>query len=375
MFNRVIKFLNALVERMTPKQLLMGTIGAGVFVFLLIFLTLQHMEQTFIDEQPEPIEMTKIVVAKTNIPRGALIKADMLKVKDFATISLPEGTTSDIETFVGLPTKLEIFADDILTENKVFMDYRQAGFIGMIPEDCRAVSIPIDSVTGIAGLVKAGDYVDVISVTSEGNTGTKVEVILQNILLLSINKNSDRELQKESPKDESEDEEEKSETQKSAEELVNKGTKIHKDADKALQGKGAEGKGLGAAGGGGEAEDLGTATLALKPDDITKVIGAMSAGQIYLALRPLKPASDSMYIRETDYYVNGNARFGSQSFLARQNQLYRPYASYSAPSVRPTPAPQPQQQPSAPATLSNGSGVRSSAPPKEQGFEVIKWGS
>ncbi|MBR4643353.1 MAG: hypothetical protein IKO74_11660 [Selenomonadaceae bacterium] len=51
------------------------------------------------------------------------------------------------------------------------------------------------------------------------------------------------------------------------------------------------------------AEAVGSVTLALKPDEITRITAMTSIGRIYLALRPLKPRSDSMYIRETDYYT------------------------------------------------------------------------
>ena len=174
MFTRVIKVLNSLIERLTSKQLLACTAAIGVLIALMVYMTLTHIESSLEAEKPVPIKMTKAVVAKVDIPRGVVISADMLSVKDFAVKSLPKGTASDIEEFINLPTKLEIFAGDIMTTEKVFTDYRQAGFIGMIPENCRAVTVPVDNVTGIAGLMKAGDRVDVILVlNSDGSYSAK----------------------------------------------------------------------------------------------------------------------------------------------------------------------------------------------------------
>ena len=80
---------------------------------------------------------------------------------------------------------------DVLTDQKVLLDDKQAGFVGMIPPDCRAVSVAINDITGIAGFAKAGDYVDVM-VVSDSREKNKVtgEILLQNVLLLAINKTS-----------------------------------------------------------------------------------------------------------------------------------------------------------------------------------------
>ncbi|MBR6711378.1 MAG: hypothetical protein IKI76_00055 [Selenomonadaceae bacterium] len=93
MFTKVIKTLNNLIERLASKQLLIGTAGIGVLVALMIYITLAHIESSVEAEKPVPIKMTKVVVAKLDIPRGAVITADMLSVKNFAVESLPKGTS------------------------------------------------------------------------------------------------------------------------------------------------------------------------------------------------------------------------------------------------------------------------------------------
>ncbi|MBR4643352.1 MAG: SAF domain-containing protein [Selenomonadaceae bacterium] len=130
MFTKIMKALNSLVKRLTPRQLLFGAGALALITILMVYTTLTHIKQSFEEEakalKVEPIQMTKVVVAKVNIPRGVVIQADMLTVKDFAVKSLPKGTSNEIENFINLPTKLEIFAGDILTTEKVFTDYRQA---------------------------------------------------------------------------------------------------------------------------------------------------------------------------------------------------------------------------------------------------------
>ena len=349
MFTGVIKALNKLIERLTSKQLLACTGAIGLLIASMVYLTLTHIESTIEDtaeiEKSLRLEMTKAVVAKVDIPRGAIISADMLTVKNFAVESLPEGTSSDIEEFVNLPTKLEIFAGDIMTTEKIFTDYRQAGFIGMIPENCRAVAVSVDNVTGIAGLMKAGDRVDVILVSKSEN-GTHSKVILQNVLLLSIKRNVDRYVQP--PKDKKDEStlpnslsEEKAEDESITKEVAKEVTQ------QVLPASG----------------EVGTVTLALKPDEVTRIIAATTLGKIYLVLRPLKPRSDSMYINETDYYTESERSEPSQRGMFSQPTLPK-IPSASPPSSFPNPV--------LPEIPNNGA---KNLTPKNEAFEVIQWGN
>ena len=350
MFTKVIRVLNSLVERFTPRQLLAGAAAIGLLVVLMVYGTLTHIESNMKVAQPKPVKLTKVVVAKTDIPRGAIIQKDMLKVKEFVEDSLPEGTAKDVAEFINLPTKMEIFAGDIVTTEKVYTDLRQAGFIGMIPEDCRAVTIPINNVTGIAGLLKAGDRVDIILLLNSDG-GTKSTVLMQNVLLLSVNRDAEQNLaggkETTAPKENSEDTDlesagtENPNEESMAESIVRNVT----GARRAPTGSG-----------------VGTATLALHPDEITRVIAASTIGRLYLALRPLKPRGDSMFIRETDYYT----ATGSSSPPAPKTPPTPPVP------VIPNAPPQGSQLP--PPNLPVIPGGKNPAP-KNDAFEIIQWGN
>jgi len=349
LFTKVIRVLNSLVERFTPRQLLAGAVAIGLLVVLMVYGTLTHIESSMKVAQPKPINLTKVVVAKTDIPRGAIIQKDMLKVKEFVADSLPKGTAKDVAEFINLPTKMEIFAGDIVTTEKVYTDLRQAGFIGMIPEDCRAVTIPINNVTGIAGLLKAGDRVDIILLLNSEEGGTKSTVLMQNVLLLSVNRDAEQNLaggkETTAPQETSLDAEsvgtENPNEESMAESVVRTVTGVRRPPT-----------------GGG----VGTATLALHPDEITRVIAASTIGRLYLALRPLKPRGDSMFIRETDYYT----ATGSSSPPAPKTPPTPPVP------VIPNAPPQGSQLP--PPNLPVIPGGKNPAP-KNDAFEIIQWGN
>lgn len=352
MFTKVIRILNSVVERFTPRQLLAGAAAIGLLVVLMVYTTLTHIESSMKTAQPKPIQLTKVVVAKVDIPRGAIINKDMLKVKEFVVDSLPQGTASDVEEFINLPTKLEIFAGDIITTDKVFTDSKQAGFIGMIPEDCRAITIPIDNVTGIAGMLKAGDRVDIILLLPAEDGGTKSTVLMQDVLLLSVNRDAERDIQTSENKSKADDAQpesltdENSESEESmAESVVREVTGIKKTPT---------------------GSGVGTATLALHPDEITRVTAATTLGRFYLALRPLKPRSDSMFIQETDYYT------ATQS--SEPPAPKRPPAPELPPPIPviPNAPPQNSQLPAPNLPIIPGNGT--SPAPQGSAFEIIQWG-
>lgn len=390
MFVKIVKTLNGIMERMTPRQLLIAAGVAGVLVCLLIYFTISSFEEKIIAEQPEPVEMQEVVVATGEILRGTVIKTEMLQMKAFAKKSLPAGYASDVRIFEGLPARVDIMQGDILTEEKVYSDIRQAGFKGMIPPDCRAVTIPIDNVTGVAGLLSPGDFVDVMLVSSDSGLqggGTKSEVLLQNVLLLSIDKNMNRlsgdlYVETEEPKEKGINED-LTEVQQSAEELADTANTMHRQAKDTFAGKGfnaaKQGKsmsGLGAAGSGdGGGDNEGTATLALKPQDVLKIAAATQSGTIYLALRPFKPAPTSMFIAETEYYTSPPTTSApARTTTPAPAPVTRPVAS---PTFNPpTPAFQPPRANVPTVTRPPDSPYVNQPAPKEDkpSYEVIKWG-
>ena len=346
MFTKIIKALNNLVERLTPRQLIFGAAALGLATMLMVFTTMTHLKQSMEAEikaaKTEPVQMTKAVVAKVNIPRGVIIQENMLTVKEFAVKSLPKGSSEDIENFINLPTKLEIFAGDIMTTDKVFTDMRQAGFIGMIPENCRALTIPVNNVAAVAGWLKAGDRVDIILIMN-GEGGTKSEVLMENVLLLSVNKNANRYVQKTEVKDKKKKEQPEEEEDETAEEEEESPPT---DKVELLQDY-------------SPSEATGSVTLALKPDEITRITAMTSIGRIYLALRPLKPRSDSMYIEERQYYT---ATRSSEPPLPPEPPT--PIIPSLPPQANvPTPA--------LPVIPNNGN----LPTPADEGFEIIKWGN
>lgn len=201
----------------------------------------------------------------------------MVEVREVPASMVSDDAVREVSDIINKPAKVEILKDDIISTRKVLMDITMAGFTGDIPPECRAISIAITDVTGVAGFAKPGDYVDVMLI-AKGEEKMTGRIVLQDVLLLAINKNTEQK-QKATGDGSSGD------TRKTGDSADSKNQSDKKNADAAKD----------------EAiSDLATATLAVLPEDALKLITEAQEGTLYLALRPYKPrdkfTTDTRYI-------------------------------------------------------------------------------
>ena len=260
--------LTSAMEGLTPRQLLMLAAGAGVLTFIPFYWCLSSLSKDSTPAEVPKTQMVKVVQAKSDIPARVQLRESMMQVAEIPSNLAPEGVASDIGSLVGKPTRVAIMAGDVITNRKLFASVKDSGFTGVIPPDRRAVTIGVDDVTGVAGLAKPGDFVDIMLI-SEKLDSNKIsgEIILQNVQLLSINQTTERH-------------DEHSGAQGS-------------DKDKAKNQNAAESKPA-------------SATLAVRPEEELRLAVAAQAGRLYLALRPYKPSN--MYVLDTDYYISKGGR-------------------------------------------------------------------
>lgn len=232
-------------------------LACGAFALMLVTLFLgvkflTHQQVAVLPEEPPPaVEMVPVVVAKANIPARTRIQEGMLQMKSLPVDMVPEGAIKNFSEVKDVQVKVSIFAGDVLTIQKVFAESSDEGFVGAIPPDCRAVSISVNDLTGVAGFARPGDHVDLLLVEKGANSVT-TNILLQNVPLLSINQDTGS-----SP--------------------------------------------LGENGAPAAISSPSIATFALHPDDMLKLISASKLGEIYMALRPSKP--QRAYVDAMEYTI------------------------------------------------------------------------
>ena len=260
--------LSTIMERLTPRQLLIACGVVALLIFLLIYFTLTRLTAEKPKPAPTPapkqvqIKDVTVVTAKTSIPERTLIKEEMLSIISMPSNKVPNGALMRTTDLVGRPTRVAINQGEIITTQKVFASILDMGLSGRIPPECRAITVGISDVTGVAGFAQPGDYVDVMLVSSQVENNKVVsEMILQNVLLLAINKQVEN--QSNVP------------AQNNANKNQNAGNQPKVTGTPAM------------------------ATMALVPEDALKLAAKAQLGQIYLVLRPYRPSNG---ISDDTYY-------------------------------------------------------------------------
>ena len=297
---RIREFLDKITYRQWG-----GAAGVvSILLGLMVYLAMSGDDEK-VAEKPQT-NLVQVVAAKQDIPERTVVKEDMLKVVEVPSELVPEGAFHDVADAVDHPTSTAIQQGDIMTSRKVYVDIRMAGFTGIIPPDCRAVTIPINDVTGVSGFAHPGDYVDIMIITGTKENGVNGRIILQDVLLLGINRTAD---------------------------LPNTpiGDSSKKDGDKKDDASAAN---VGSINTKASSEGMATATVALKPADALKLAAESQEGTLYLVLRPFKPCD--MYTFDTDYagVPQGNGQAASSSSTPSAPQP-APAPSYSAPQPAP----------------------------------------
>lgn len=274
MKEKINRFFADLSEKITYRHWVLLAGAASLILGLLVFAGLNGMGA---NEEVKPVNTIHVVVAKQDIAPKTIIKESMVEVREVPASMVSDDAVREVSDIINKPAKVEILKDDIISTRKVLMDITMAGFTGDIPPECRAISIAITDVTGVAGFAKPGDYVDVMLI-AKGEEKMTGRIVLQDVLLLAINKNTEQK-QKATGDGSSGD------TKKTGDSADSKNQSDKNSADAAKD------KAI---------SDLATATLALLPEDALKLITEAQEGTLYLALRPYKPrdkfTTDTRYI-------------------------------------------------------------------------------
>ena len=134
-------------------------------------------------------QMKSVLVATHDIAARAAATSDLFTVEPRLASQLDSDAISDPRSLAGTYTLVSIPAGSVLTASKIGLA-SAAMLPARLPVGMRAVSISIDNVSGVAGLITPGDRVDVIAVPPHsGNSAPRGYAILRDALVLAMGAN------------------------------------------------------------------------------------------------------------------------------------------------------------------------------------------
>ncbi len=145
------------------KKIVIFALIAALCAGALLYFYLGNLEA----QKEVQVQYDSVVVAAVDIPEFTPITSEMLTIQQ-----IPQGyahplAARSIDEVVGLVTESNIVTGEQLLPSKLKQfGETDSGLSYVVPEGMRAVTIPVDEVSGVAGFLERGDYVDVISYTS-----------------------------------------------------------------------------------------------------------------------------------------------------------------------------------------------------------------
>src|SRR5262245_50213504 len=179
---------------MRNKRFFIVLIGALIFGVLAAVSVSRYLSSA----QAYTKNLSKVAVAKVQIPFGTKILAEQVTIVQFPKESTPDGTFESPEKLVGRVAVTNIGAREPITEGRLAPGGTAAGLSAVIPEGYRAMTVKVDDVVGISGFIMPGTLVDVVVVinpdtaVTAGMQGPISKIVLQNIKVLANGQNIDQ---------------------------------------------------------------------------------------------------------------------------------------------------------------------------------------
>ena len=163
---------------------------AGLAAMLASVMVYSALKRREAEVQQAMAHNVEVVVAGYDLPLGTKIELGEVKMARWSADSIPDGAYTDPKQVIGSYVKNSLVANEPVVRAKLFTGDKTAGVMPLlIPFGMRAVSVPVDEVSDVAGFVLPHTRVDVLVTTQGGMGGTEraiAKVVLQNVEVLAV---------------------------------------------------------------------------------------------------------------------------------------------------------------------------------------------
>lgn len=174
--------------KINPRVVLIAGISSAIIAAFLTVYYIQSVKKSLFKN----LEPVKTVVAARDMKEGEVIEESDLKIGYVPQKYLhPMNLKPDeIPLVVGQRLRNPLHKGFPVTWNDLGTGKGSGALSETLIENERAVSIPVNAVSAVSGLVRPGDHVDILWIYSgpfpDGRGGTFVRTILQNVTVLAV---------------------------------------------------------------------------------------------------------------------------------------------------------------------------------------------
>jgi pilus assembly protein CpaB len=165
---------------MQSKRILIFVIAISAMALVFLLIALRMLGDGGNDRS------VQLVSAAQDIPSGVPLVAEQLKLVKLPPESVPSGISVRVQDLVGRIPRTTIKANQIVLESMLYSPNSSGGLAFSISPGKRAISLTVNEVSGVAGFVLPGSYVDFLSGSRDQAGRSQSRIILQNILVLAV---------------------------------------------------------------------------------------------------------------------------------------------------------------------------------------------
>ena len=172
-----------------------AVVGFGTVHFTRQWLDAERSRMTPETRVVQAVASTHVLVAARNLPRGQFVRLEDLRWQAWPDEDVPETYmqqgSHQLEEFVGAVARVSLMAGEPVTRRRLVKPGERGFLAAVLTPGMRAVAVPINETSGVAGLVFPGDRVDVLLTHSVQPFGASrvhkaTETVLTNIRVLAI---------------------------------------------------------------------------------------------------------------------------------------------------------------------------------------------
>ena len=165
---------------------------SAILAVLAGFLLYQYMADL---EDRYREDYTPVAVAAVKIEENTQLHADMISIEELPAESVHPSAADSVEMLLAGIASQTIYEGEQILRSKVRNTTEKEGKMSYsVPEGKRAMTISVDTVSGVSGFLRAKDRVDIILVgyQGEGNEEKEIsDILLQDTEILAVGINPD----------------------------------------------------------------------------------------------------------------------------------------------------------------------------------------
>lgn len=157
---------------MKIKPRVLMSLLMAIFAMILVTVYINTKESVLLEDANKK----DVVIATEDILANTPIEENQVKIGKIPQKWLQPGALSDLKAVVGQVATVPILKNEQIRGTQLSSYGRGTGLAFKVPRGKRAVTIAINDVTGVAGLIQPGNYVDIVGLFKFGSFAPNASV-------------------------------------------------------------------------------------------------------------------------------------------------------------------------------------------------------